>query len=98
MKTIIIASVFLFIVTLVATYFHLVYSADIVAQAFGGNYYISTFAVPILFAVLLAFTTYFILKNRTKVKISASIWLAMSSSLGAVLPAGLLLWVLNQPH
>jgi hypothetical protein len=98
MKTLIITSPIIFILVLVVTYFHLVYTVDTVALAFGGNYYISTIAVPLAIAIVVALITYAILNSRNSFSVKDGLWLLLSSSLGAGLPVGLALWALNQPH
>ena len=98
MKNILIASTTIFLLVLSGTYFHLIYTVDTVASSFGGDYYISTFAVPLVLAIVVALLTYAILDISDDLKIKVFSWLLLSSSLGAILPAGLALWALNQPH
>ncbi|MCW8982956.1 MAG: hypothetical protein OQK13_02835, partial [Gammaproteobacteria bacterium] len=98
MRLLLVTSITIFILALLGTVFHFIYTGDIVANAFGGNYYVSIIAMPIAFSLFIASITNWLLRKRHDIALKGSIGLVASSMLGAVLPIGFVLWAMNQPH
>jgi hypothetical protein len=89
-------AIFVFVISAVTSYLHLVYTADRVS-AFWGGYIIAVGVLPVLFGGVIGLCGIGLLHKSMSLKLKKYYWLPVLGSSAALLPVIFFLWVMSQP-